>query len=193
MIPEIVGAKGVGQSVDDPDRRYEDRRSFDVPGDRQKISAAGTITSARSGLSRNCSMRCSGSSGLSRLYSFGASLPATVRRIFPGQAVQFIDIAARTDDLQAGIRIAERVHIAAQRLPALFPDLPAEHTHRADIVRTGAMQLAVVNQAHFGAAAPHIDINVTPFAFEQVADMAVVNDPRLFHTVDNFDADAGFA
>ena len=36
MIPEIVGAKGVGQSVDDPDCRYEDRRSFDVPGDRQK-------------------------------------------------------------------------------------------------------------------------------------------------------------
>ena len=121
MIPEIVGAKGVGQSVGDPDCRYEDRRSFDVPGDRQKN------LSRRDDHVRPVGIEPELLHALLRIERFEPVVQFLERRyrqlsvgFFPGQAVQFIDIAARTDDLQAGIRIAE-LRNASQLCSLTFP------------------------------------------------------------------------
>lgn len=96
MIPEIVGAKGVGQSVDDPDCRYEDRCSFDVPGDRQKN------LSRRDDHVRPVGIEPELLHALLRIERFEPVVQFLERRyrqlsvgFFPGQAVQFIDIAAR--------------------------------------------------------------------------------------------------
>ena len=171
MIPEIVGAKGVGQSVDDPDCRYEDRRSFDVPGDRQKkFSAAGTITSARSGFEPELLH------ALLRIERFTEPvllqfLKRRYRQLsvgfFPGQAVQFIDIAAPKPMIcrpgcaprSASISSCGNAsQLCSLTFPLSIRTVPIW-------VENGSYATRRRESGSLRCCHPHIDINVTPLRF----------------------------